>query len=182
MALMDDPNIPEAGSGEPPRKDWKKFTCVLPPDVWAIVENMAKDRNMPSLNAAMIELIQFASEQAPEWVLRERTIDDAAEALVSILPKKMEELIREIAKDRHRPVASFVMSYIHSAVEQGRAAMLLSEYEDPLMLTPERMVRAQLGKEAICKHCTMPFQTERLGQTYCSYECGMAVAARKVPA
>lgn len=180
MALIDDPNIPEAGSSDPPRKDWKKFTMQMPPHVWAMVERVAHDRQLPSLNAAMLELIQFAQEQAPDWVLRERTIDDAAEALVSILPKKMEELIREISRDRHRPVASFLMSYIHSAVEQGRAAMLLSEYEDPMVLTPERMARAQLGKEIECKHCLMPFTMERIGQTYCSYECGMAGAKAKV--
>lgn len=145
---------------------YTKATWNVAMSTYDRIKEIATERGV-TITAVFNELLVAALDTAPPWVTQARTIDYAAETILSALPAQHQQLIREVAQERHRPIAAFIMSYVLLALEQGRAAQLLSEYADPLSLTLAGLKEREKGTMKSCEYCHMPFEVTKDGQRYC---------------
>jgi hypothetical protein len=146
---------------------FRKVTLTLATAVYDQVKDVVDGRDGATITSVVNELLQYGLEQAPSWVVKDRSLDDACETIMQSLPETQRTLIREVSSERNRPVAAFIMSYVLLAIEQGRVAQLMAEYADPGKLSLTSLHEQYQGEMRSCDFCRAPFKANRIGERYC---------------
>lgn len=91
------------------------------------------------------------------------SLENACEVVVSFLDEHSQNLIRALARESQRPVASYIMSAVLLAREQGRIGVVMGEWAD------KRPTDTLIPKAAVstCAYCGHEFTPTRDGQQFC---------------
>jgi len=97
-------------------------------------------------------------------VINDSLLNKAADRLVAQLPGETEELMFALQKDHTLDMWKLVCGVIYHCYQTGE----LSAFElDPAWSDGFR------EKDLICEHCKEPFKAKRMGQRFCSTNCGL---------
>jgi hypothetical protein len=146
---------------------FRKVTLTLATAVYDQVKEVVDGRDGATITSVVNELLQYGLDQAPPWVVKDRSLDDACETILQALPETQRNLIREVSAERNRPIAAFIMSYVLLAIEQGRTAQLMAEYADPGKLSLTSLHEQYQGEMRTCDYCRAPFKAKKIGERYC---------------
>lgn len=146
---------------------FRKVTLSLSTAIYDQIKTVTDERDGATVTSVINEFLQHALDRAPDWMVKDRSLDDACEVIMRALPDTQQKLIREVSAERNRPVASFIMSYVLLAIEQGRVAQLMAEYADPGRVSLTALQQAYQGEVRPCDYCGSVFKAERIGQRYC---------------
>jgi hypothetical protein len=91
------------------------------------------------------------------------TVEDAAKVIVECLDPEHRNLIQTLAKESQRPLASYIMSPILLAREQGRVGVVIGEWADK---KPDQ-TKSPMPLTSTCEWCGNPFKTTNEGQRFC---------------
>lgn len=118
-------------------------------------------------DAAGITINSMIAQLVEERVSLVPSIDIAAGVFLSHLEPEHQKLILDCAAETNRPVAAYIMSYIHRAHDQGATALPIAETLDPTLKQPLSIPNGAPIEAVLCEWCQRPIPTPYAGQRYC---------------
>lgn len=106
-----------------------------------------------TINTLISQIVEGETTPAP--LTAPPSFDDAAEIFLQQLEPEHRKLIEDCAKETDRSPASYILSYIKLAHDQGNTAKALPEALDPVINKP--LHNATPGTKR-CEWCTTPLE------------------------
>lgn len=124
---------------------------------------LAKERNYPTLNAMVEEIL----EQTVAGASPPSDLDGAATVFLAHLDVGHQDLIRDLCKEHGASPADYLLTYIRLAYDRGEASSLEPELRRASdEATPRKTARGEIAP-GICGFCGKTFEPTKPGQKYC---------------
>ena len=88
--------------------------------------------------------------------------------------------VKEVAHDTGQPLSSYVFSHLGLIAERREASYLDYKYIQDTA-TKDFHASSEEQKMSTCELCSATFTADRLGQRYCSQECGVKARMALIP-
>jgi hypothetical protein len=105
-----------------------------------------------------------------KYYIRLKDYDRQADSLIDLLVLFERDLIKEAARVNNLPIWQQLLSYVRHALNNGQQYFMLT--------SPEWQNNLSASNVAICKTCGKEFSAKRIGQVFCSNECGSGYSLR----